>query len=212
VVRPVPTQVLHFTHVSHLETIMREGLLSDTVASLADLPRTEIGDQDIKAMRRRRSVLASPGGVVADYVPFYYAPRSPMMLLIHSGRVPTYTAGCDDLVYLVTTVERLAELGRPLVFTDRNAVLKITKFSTAISELDSLIDWPLMRARMWHNTESQPDRKERRMAECLVHERVPWVAFVEVVARTVACARRTRAAVATVGGNIPVVVRRGWYF
>lgn len=106
-----------------------------------------------------------------------------MMYVIHRGSVPTYTQGCDDLVYLVTAIERLVDLGSALVFTDRNAVLDVTRFSTDIDQLDELIGWPLMRATMWNNTESQPDRMERRMAECLVHERVPWVAFTRIVAR-----------------------------
>jgi hypothetical protein len=51
-----------------------------------------------------------------------------MMYAIHRGWVATVVGSCDDLAYLVTSVERLAELGLPLVFTDRNAVLKTATF------------------------------------------------------------------------------------
>lgn len=210
--RPQPVPVVHFTHVSHLATIATHGLVSDTAAQRAGLIITEVGNQDIKAMRRRRSVPVPPHGVVADYVPFYYAPRSPMMYVIDRGGVPTYTRGCDELVYLVTTLERLTELGARLVLTDRNAVLGLTEFTTDPDKLDTLIDWPLMRATMWSNTPDQPDRKERRMAECLVHQRTPWDALTEIVAKNSACARQAQAMVATVGLGVPVVVRRGWYF
>lgn len=151
VARPTPIAVGHFTHLS---TILQLGLLSDTAARRAGLIQTEIGNQEIKEMRRRRAVPVPPGGVVADYAPFYYAPRSPMMYLIDRGGVSSYAAGCDQLIYLMTTVERLAELGARLVFTDRNAVLGITEFTDDLARLDTLVDWSLMQAVMWNNTDT----------------------------------------------------------
>lgn len=83
--------------------------------------------------------------MVADYVPFYFAPRSPMLFALAMGNVPEYTGGMDPLVYLVTTAERLVHLGLPVLFTDRNAVLKTARFAHDLSDLDTLIDWSLMR-------------------------------------------------------------------
>jgi ssDNA thymidine ADP-ribosyltransferase, DarT len=96
-----------------------------------------------------------------------------MMAAIHHGKVPEYTGGTESLVYLVTTVEQVVELGLPVVFTDRNAVLGHAHHTTNPAELDNIIDWDLMRARIWRDTDAEPDRRERRMAECLVHRRVP---------------------------------------
>jgi len=45
----------------------------------------------------------APYGCVADYVPFYFAPRSPMLYKLHKGGVPNYTGGQDPLVYLVSS-------------------------------------------------------------------------------------------------------------
>lgn len=210
--RPRPVPVVHFTHVGHLATVVRRGLVSDSVARREGLIGVEVGDHAVKARRRRRVVPAAPGGVVADYVPFYYAPRSPMMYVIDRGGVATYTGGCDDLVYLVTTAERLAEFCAGVVFTDRNAAVRTAEFTTDPDRLDDLIDWPLMRATMWNDTPDLPDRKERRMAECLVHERVPWEAFTQIGVKSDACARLARTALAPVGCSVPIVVRRGWYF
>ncbi len=55
-------------------------------------------------------------------------------------------------------------------------------------------------------------RKERRMAECLVHERAPWASFVQVVTKTDATASEVRAMLSAAGQPTPVIVRAGWYF
>jgi hypothetical protein len=208
--RPVPTRIVHFTHVSHLPTVASQGLLCDT--SAGGLMTTEVGNRGIKDHRRRRHVDVGAGGVVGDYVPFYFAPRSPMLSAIYHERVPEYTEGQDPIVYLVTSVERLIELGLAPVFTDRNAALAVAEMSAELSALDDLVDWELMEATWWNNTPEDPERRERRMAECLVHQRVPWEAFVGVVTRTEG--RRTEAddLLATVGISTTVVSRPEWYF
>ncbi|MEI6622203.1 MAG: DarT ssDNA thymidine ADP-ribosyltransferase family protein [Actinomycetes bacterium] len=69
--------VMHFTHVDHLRTIAARGLLADELAQAEGLLSVDVGNREIKSRRRRRQVRVQPGGVVADYVPFYFAPRSP---------------------------------------------------------------------------------------------------------------------------------------
>jgi ssDNA thymidine ADP-ribosyltransferase, DarT len=203
---------MHFTHVQHLKAIIKHGLLSDNQARTFDGFQVEVGNQGIKEQRRRRLVPVDPGGAVADYVPFYFAPRSPMMYAIEKGNVPTYLGGCDELIYLASTVERLIELDLRAVFTDRNAVLEVATFGTEPVDLDSLVDWQLMTQLIWKNTPDEPDRRERRMAECLIHGRVPWEAFQCVVARNQACALRAEAQLASAGQATRVFVRPGWYF
>ncbi|MEO7196441.1 MAG: DUF4433 domain-containing protein [Pseudonocardiaceae bacterium] len=209
--RPVPTWLYHFTPIHHLASIIERGLLCDTGAA-ADPLAVEVGNRGIKERRRRRAVPVDPRGVVADYVPFYFAPRSPMLYAIAMGNVPEYTGGMDPLVYLVTTADRLAELGLPMLFTDRNAVLETVRFTHDLADLDAWIDWPLMRAKMWNNTPSEPDRRERRMAECLVHRQVPWWAIEYVVARTPARAAEARATLARFSQGSAVQTRPAWYF
>lgn len=126
--------------------------------------------------------------------------------------MPEYGGGVDPLVYLVTTVERLAQADLRVLTTDRNAVLRIATFYDQVAWLDWTIDWDLMRAGSWSDTQEEPDRKERRMAECLVHQVVPWDAFAEVHVRTEE--RRTEVAelLLSLGARIPVMVTPAWYF
>lgn len=210
---PDPTPIYHFTHVDHVETIVRDGLVSDTAARTSGLLQVEVGNVDIEERRRLRAVPIPPGGVVADYVPFYFAPRSPMMYVIHRGGVPTYRDGCGELVYLVSSVQRIRALELPWLCTDRNAVLRYAEFSADEDEIAQFVDWPLMRATMWANTDTDLDRKERRMAECLVHSVVPWSAIVGVATRSQEVAARARGTLARLGETrIRVDVRRDMYF
>lgn len=210
--RPIPTPVMHFTRVEHLPSIIANGLESDTRAQASGSLKIEIGDLGVKRRRRKRSMPLWPGGVIADYVPFYFGDRSPMMLQIHTDRVLTYQEGCDRIIYLVTTLERLDQLGLTVRLSDRNAAKAVTAFIDLSGDIDGHIDWPLMKQRMWKNTVEEPDRQERRMAECLVHQVVPWSALHEVVAKNDSTADEARTALAAAALSVKVAVRPTWYY
>ncbi|CRZ16946.1 type II toxin-antitoxin system toxin DNA ADP-ribosyl transferase DarT [Mycolicibacterium neworleansense] len=210
--RPVPTTVAHFTHLDNLARIATEGLRCDSDAD-DGVCVTEVGEPSIKARRRHRAIKVAPGGVVADYVPFYFASRSPMLFSIHAGGVPSFTGDSHDVVYLMTTVEKLQAAGLSLVFTDRNAVLELARHSVQVSDLDTLVDWTLMKATYWSNTDDDPDRKERRMAECLAHRAVPWSALSGIAVFDAARAARARHILDSVAiDSPPINVRPEFYF
>ena len=210
--RPVPTGVLHFTHVDHLAHIVEHGLVSDAAVRTRGWLTREAGNPGIKEARRGRRVPLGPRGVVADYVPFYFAARSPMMYAIHKRSGSDYTGPTRDLIHLASTVERLRQHGLGVVLSDRNAALATAAFSDDPADWDELVDWALMEAPMWNSTRSDPERRERRMAECLVHGEVPWVALMAVYVADPARQERVQALVASQGPSIPVLVRPEWYF
>ena len=204
--------LFHFTHVDNLLAIAANGLLCDHEAAAQGLLTIDIGNQDIKSRRRERPVPTGPQGVVADYVPFYFAARSPMLYVISKGEVPTYDGRQEGLIYLVSDLDRIVERTNQFVFTDHNAATYYARFSNRLDRLDSFVDWPLMEARDWNDIPSDPDRMARRMAEFLVHRRVPWDAFFELAARTDEDAVRAQASLAKVNADDVVQVRRDWYF
>lgn len=143
---PPDPLVLDFTHVDNLAAVLAEGaLLADTGVAASALA-ADVGDAGIKGARRRRRVPLEPGGVVADYVPFYFAPRSPMLYRIccdHRDAVPgRYQGGEDPLVYLVSSVSRIAAGGSPWSATDGNAAVAVSRFTSVAEELPGLVDWP----------------------------------------------------------------------
>jgi hypothetical protein len=210
--RATPTPVVHFTHVDHIVTLIEHGLLSDNSAQSAGVLSVEVGNAGIKDQRRRRAVPISPGGSVADYVPFYFAPRSPMMFAIAKGNVPTYDGGTARLVYLVSSLEQLIAAGTRPVLTDRNAALDYAAYREFELEDpldDGFIDWEVMKAQYWLDHD---DGRERRMAEALVYGGVPWSAILRIGAQNETVAEEVRAHLAAAGLTLQVKVVPRWYF
>lgn len=212
--RPVPTPLFHFTRVEHLPTIVGSGIHCDVAAQTHGLLLKEVGEPGIKQSRRGREVPVPPGGVVADYVPFYFAARSPMLYRIVRGGVASYTDGDARIVYLCTTLERLVALGLEPILTDRNAAKRYAEFHQ-LSEGepdDDFVDWPLMRSHMWNSVAEHPDRMERRMAECLVPGVVPWDAIQFVGTKSQTLLDEVQSMLAGAAHIPRVEIRREWYF
>ena len=176
------------------------------------LLEAEVGHRGVKERRRTRAVDVGPGGVTADYVPFYYAPRSPMMYVINLGGVEEYQEGLDPLVYLVTTPEAVSTTGCEMVVSDGNCAKAITEFSGDLEDLDEMVDWELMEATLWNDTDQDGDRMRRRAAELLVHEHLPWEAIQRVATRTESMLGHVRTILDSHGATQPAELRPHWYY
>lgn len=207
----MPYPVFHFTHRDNLALILRAGGLHCDARMAAQGGHANVGDLNIKQRRARRAVPVAALGVVADYVPFYYAPRSPMLYSISCNNVPDCPHPQSELAYLVTSTDALFE-GHTCCFTDRNAVLAHARFSDQQTQLATLIDWPLMAARIWRDTPEDLSRKERRMAEFLVHQFVPWSQVSGVAVYDAQNMRYVQNVLAGQPYAPPVSIQRDWYF
>ncbi|MFD2764264.1 type II toxin-antitoxin system toxin DNA ADP-ribosyl transferase DarT [Micromonospora eburnea] len=214
--QPKPTLILHFTHIDNLPGILKaDRLFSDS--SVGPQLATNVGAVEIKARRRERRVPCPPGGFVADYVPFYFAPRSPMMYRImcdhRDGKPGRYPGGEDPLVYLVSSVERVHAAGLRWVASDGNCAVGLTTFSTELDELSALVDWPLLRAEVWKDIPDDMDRVRRRAAEFLVHREFPLDLLLGYVVRTTERQEQVRRVFRDAGMIEPYGrVRPGWYY
>jgi hypothetical protein len=201
--------IYHFTHGRNLDAIAaaRELRASATAETTVD-----IADAKIKGSRKSRAVGCGPGGTVGDYVPFYFAPRSPMLFRIQQGGVEGVESNPAGLVYFATTTERLDAAGVAWVFTDGNAAAAVTQFFDDPALLASKIDWALMAATYWNNTTEDGDRVRRRGAECLAHPAVPLDAIDEIGVYNDAAQTRAGEILAAAGIDVSVAVRPKWYF
>jgi len=200
--------IYHITPVDNLAGIIREGgLFCDRNAQ--DKQFVNIAHKNIKDRRIKKKVPINPGGVLADYVPFYFAPRSPMLFTIYKGNVEGYVRGQEPIIYLVSSTETVDEAGLDWVFTDGHAVMDYTDFFDSFNDLDN-VDWPLMSAHYWSDTDTDGDRRRRRQAEFLVHGFFPFELFSEIGVYNAAAAQRVGEILD--GTEIPVSVKGAWYY
>jgi hypothetical protein len=204
----MPT-IFHFTDIDNLGAILNCGALR----CHRDAPtEVEVGNVEIKASRKNRHVRCGPGGMVGDYVPFYFAPRSPMMYVISKGSVQGVSMDLSRLIYFVSSTEAVYNAGLPCVYSDGNAAVLITQFYEDLAMLATRVDLPLMKETMWSSTAEDPDRMRRRMAEFLVHERLPLELVDSIVVRTKQAREAVVSLAETMGKDVKTTVRPGWYF
>jgi ssDNA thymidine ADP-ribosyltransferase DarT-like protein len=202
------------TRIERLASVIERGLLPDNVCRQRQITGVEIGYDHIKRRRALRVVPCGVGGTLADYVPFYFAPRSPMLYAITRGLVSEEAARTEQIVYLVSSTQTLRAASLTVVASNRHAELDYAEMTDHDKALDDneFIDWPLMTVRYWNNTQDDPERKERRQAECLVHPGVPWQVIEGIATKTEPARAQVELILDTAGQSTPVVVSPEWYF
>lgn len=206
------TAAYHITHVDNLASMARSGLIfCDSDCATNGVTEVSIAYDDLKGKRSTWEVEVAQGGVLADYVPFYYAPRSPMLFAIHRGYVSGYQGGQDEVAHLVFAVEDIAESDQ-FVLTDGHAVTPLSTQYDHLSALDEVITWSVMNLRYWRDTDEDGDRKRRRQAEFLVWSSVPFDAVRIIGVRTSAMAERVARSLEGAPYVPKIVVRPDWYY
>jgi len=206
------TDIFHITHIRNLPGILNNGgLWCDRVVSQRNLAHVSIAHQHIKDRRAQKNVPISPHGVVADYVPFYFAPRSPMLYSIAHGYVEGYQGGQSEVFNLVASAEAVLQSGLPFVFTDGHAEMNISHFYQELQDLDK-VDWNIMSSRYWNDTQDDNDRKRRRQAEFLVHEFFPFSLIERIGVANSSMAKKTAALLVELEEKPLIEVQPTWYY
>jgi len=207
------TKLYHITHIRNLGSIIeRSGIMCDNAMNKDDIKHVGIAHMHIKERRARKRVPIEPGGTLADYVPFYFAPRSPMLYASYTGFVEGYSEGQGAILHLVTSVETVLAKKLPFVFTDGHAEMAISRFFRDVSDLDK-VDWEVMKAIYWNDTEQDNDRSRRRQAEFLVHDFSPWKLIEQIGVMNDTMADRVDKVLSSFKGTSPAVtVQQKWYY
>ncbi|MHB8843992.1 MAG: type II toxin-antitoxin system toxin DNA ADP-ribosyl transferase DarT [Nitrospirota bacterium] len=206
------TAIYHITHIDNLQRIFESGgLHCDATMCSNGVECVGIAHNHIKERRARTIVPILPGGTLADYVPFYFAPRSPMLYSIHTGYVAGYEGGQESVLHLVSSAEAVNEQRLKFVFTNGHAVIAFSNFFNDLDDLDK-IDWAIMKATYWNDTDADNDRKRRRQAEFLVHEFFPWELIEKIGVINENMARKVKSALAGCAHKPVVTVQQKWYY
>jgi hypothetical protein len=211
---PLPTSILRFLHIDNLAVVMQRGGLHAPNFTPSDgLSYRVIHNCEVQSKRAVRLVPCGPGGVIHDYVPFYFGPLSPMMFNLKTGRVPGYTDGQEPLIYLGSKAQVVERAGVKFAFSDGHGIAAFTSWFDDLAQLEK-VDWTMVAQRYWKDKPEDMDRQRRKQAEFLVHRFCDWaliqavMVFDEVrkaqVERVFACFPSEM--------HRPILVKRDWYY
>ncbi|WP_192357689.1 DUF4433 domain-containing protein [Mesorhizobium mediterraneum] len=231
--------VFRMTYVGDLPLFLADGELR---AKNSQPPQDCHQTSHAGIVSRRGGVeMAMPcGGVVNDYVPFYFSPITAMSFSIHRGNVGLRDpqgnllrqATMDDRVFFVSDVERFRNSGLTYFFSDIacNAVAPQPRYDNDLGRIEDHVDWSLFDdgstvatipeigyegvTQWFHDRDSPPrhqNRSRKRMAEFLVRDRMP-LAFVDcIVTKSNQIRDVVAAAMNGSAWDIPVLVKPGCY-
>lgn len=170
--------VYHFLTIKNLQSVLQHGLLAKHELKRRNISYRSIAYDTIQLRRSNMPVPCGPGGVVHDYVPFYFCRRSPMLHAV----VKQGFAEQHNIIYLRFPI-KIMERYR-WVFTNASANTKVTpQFFDQLDDLDA-IDWKAVEKRRWkseYDTPGQIPVRQAKQAELLVHQFVDLSEIAEIV-------------------------------
>jgi hypothetical protein len=169
-----------------------------------------IGHKTLINIRGNAALAVAPGGVLNDYIPFYFHYKMPMLYHIYKGLVKDYAGTQEDIIYLCSTAETIENMQLPFLFTDRHAYLAHKQLYNQLANLAEL-KWAVIKDEEWHRAYSEL-RKELKQAEFLVHQHVPVLAILGIVVHNANVATFVQNEVTKAGLNLHVVVRSDYYY
>lgn len=207
---PEKALIWRIIHRSNLEWTLANGMYAGN-SELKSPTWVSIGNNELIRRRASREVPTLPGGMLNDYVPFYFTPFSPMLYNIHTGRGDVARVSNADIVILVSSVHRIIDLGLPYVFTDRHAYTVTAKYYNEPVSLKE-VDWNLIQNRNFRRDENDPEKVERYQAEALIHQHVPVEALLGAVCHNEQVMKELQEQSVKLGTKFDIRCLPQWYF
>lgn len=168
--------LFRMVHIENLPHIHRYGIThpSSVYANENYIP---IGDRSL--IITRNNFILKNGRNLGDYIPFYFGYRTPMLYVVQKGFNMVSPTPAEDIVYCVTSIQKIIDNQIDFIFTDGHAV---DSFSTQyafpdLNDIDSLLDMNAVKAKYW-NDETDLDCKRKKEAEFLVLGDIPLQAIL----------------------------------
>lgn len=199
-------KVSHITHIDNLASIMGEDCLwSDAKRIELDLVNQNIGYSHIKARRLQRPVKVAAGGMIGEYVPFNFCPRSVMLYVIHR-RHKDFEGGQERVLHLISDTDTIRLSNQHCFFTDIHADLDYAEQIDDFSRISELDIKRIARSKYWQ------DFSEEKQAEFLAYESVPWQAIRRIGVKSQALADEVHVLLQSALYKPVVEVRPEWYY
>ena len=197
----------HFSSIENLDSIIELGLLSTNQKLQRGVTHVDVAAAGIQCRRGAMEVPGSEGRHVHDYVPFYFAQKTPMQLSV----ILKKNVDQQFLIYFAVPL-RIIDSRQGVFFTSASANTDIPPPFFCSAESDRLgdLNWGIID----HNKWKYPDDNERhqKMAELLVPDLVSMADVAYIVAWNDGFAQIIRDRFAEKGVPCPNVVCNSWHY
>jgi len=167
----------HFTSIENLESIIDNGIFSTNQKIARGIVHVNVAEEGIQRRRALMQIPGMDGRFVHDYVPFYFAKKTPMQLaVLHKKNVDQ-----QFIIYLSVSILSLeTRVGAYFTNASANTDIPPTFFSgnNQAQQLD-VLDWQTIDNNGWsYADESQ---RHRKMAELLLPDHVPLFEINQII-------------------------------
>lgn len=175
------------THIENIPHILNNGITHQNSLN-SNKDYKPIGYQSL--ISKRDSFLLPNDKILGTYIPFYFGARMPMLYVIMLGnnsvKYNLEPISPDDIIYCITSVEKILEHKLSYVFSDGHAVSELTTFYDEAhhERIDNIIDYKAINAIYWVD-ENDLDLKRRKEAEFLIENDIPADAILGFAVRNV---------------------------
>ncbi len=158
--------LFRMTHIENIPHILKNGI-THSKSTNANSNFQPIGD--VSLIATRNDFLLNNGRHIGEYIPFYFGVRTPMLYVVQNGFNMVAPTSAENIIYCVSSVQRIIDLELDFVFTDGHAVDRFSSQYTAadIQNIEEVLDKKAINAKYWID-ESDLDIKRRKEAEFLV--------------------------------------------
>lgn len=197
----------HFTSLQNLDSVIEHGLLSTNRKNQNAIQHVNVAAQGIQSRRSTMIVSGAQGKVVHDYVPFYFAKRTPMQLAVINKK----NVDQELIIYFAVPLG-IIDSRAGIYFSDASANTDVPpRFYDASQSVHlSNLNWQVIRSGTW----SYPDEHERhqKMAELLVPEIVCMQEVAYIIAWNESMAQYIRARFEAKGVVCPNIQFDEWHY
>lgn len=158
--------LFRMTHIENIPHILHYGMTHSSSPN-ANPNFVPIGDNSLITTRNCFSL--NNGRKLGEYIPFYFGTRTPMLYVVQNGFNMVTPTPAENIVYCVSSIQKVIDLRLDFVFTNGHAVDSFTSQYTPedIGNIHNIIDWNAVNERYWRK-ENDLDLKRRKESEFLV--------------------------------------------
>ena len=208
---PEKALIFRIVHRDNIPWILDHGLHCRNSTTVG--PNFEpIGNPDLIVKRNTRAVAIGPGGVLSDYIPFYFTPYSIMLFNIKTGYVGVKKIPNEEIAIFVSSLHELVRRDIRFLFTNQHAYPVIAEYFDDLARLDR-IDCNILQNRDFkHDPVNDPGKKERYQAEALIHRYLPIDALIGISCYNAQVEATLKRELEARELNLQTIVKPTWYF